>query len=210
MQKLTVLVDMDDTIELLTDAWLEWLNDRHGTAVTKDDIESWDFAAAFPTLTREEAYAPIYIDEFWDRVEPFPLAYEILCRLRAEGHEIYIVTSSAYQTLPAKMEKVLFRYFPFLDWDHVIVAAKKQMILGDVLIDDAPHNLEGFEGLKILMNAPHNRTYDARQNGMFRVSDWQTIYDLIRHYSRICETREIARKLAYYRARRREGKGETL
>lgn len=203
MKKLTILVDMDDTIELLTDAWLDWLNAKHGTHVTKDDIHSWNFAAAFPTLTEDEAYAPIYIDEFWDHVEPMPWAFEILCRLRAEGHEVYIVTSSTYQTIPAKMEKVLFQYFPFIHWDHVIVAPKKQMILGDVLIDDAPHNLDGFDGLKILMDAPHNRSYDAKKNGMFRVDNWRMVYDLVTHYAKVCETREIARKMAEYRARKR-------
>ena len=35
-----------------------------------------------------------------------------------------------------KMDDLLFKYFPFLDWDHVIVTSKKQMIRGDVLIDD--------------------------------------------------------------------------
>ena len=203
MKKLTILVDMDDTVECLTDAWLDWLNEKHGTNVKKDDIRSWSFHEAFPTLTEDEVYAPIYIDEFWDRVQPMPWAFETLCRLRAEGHEIYIVTSSAYQTIPAKMEKVLFKYFPFIKWDHVIVAPKKQMIFGDVLIDDAPHNLEGFEGLRILMSAPHNRSCDAKKKWMFRVDDWRTIYDLVTQYAKICETREIVRRMTEYRTQKR-------
>ena len=184
-KSLTLLVDMDDTIELLTDAWVDWLNEKHGTDTVKDDIHSWDFAAAFPTLTDDEAYAPIYIDEFWDTVQPMPWAFETLCRLRAEGHEIYVVTSSAYQTIPAKMEKVLFRYFPFLDWEHVIVTGNKSMIRGDVLIDDGPHNLEEFDGARLLMTAPHNRDYDAESHGMIRVSDWPEIFELLREFARI-------------------------
>ena len=203
MKKLTILVDMDDTVECLTDAWLDWLNAAYGRHVTKDDIKSWDFAAAFPGLTEDEAFAPLYIDSFWDTVKPMPWASEILSRLRADGHEIYIVTSSACRTIPAKMERVLFQYFPFINWDHVIIAQKKQMIFGDVLIDDAPHNLEGFDGLKILMTAPHNRSCDAKKKGMFRVDNWHTIYDLVTQYAKICETREIARRMKECRTRKR-------
>lgn len=38
MKNLTVLVDMDDTIEGLLQAWVESLNKTHGTTVKKDDV----------------------------------------------------------------------------------------------------------------------------------------------------------------------------
>ncbi len=179
MKKLTILVDMDDTIENLTDAWIDWLNRKHGTEVRRRDITSWDFAKAFPTLSEEEAYAPLYIDDFWDTVEPMEGAYEALTKLQEDGHEIFIVTSSAYETIHAKMTKVLFKYFPFISWSHVIVATRKQMVHGDVLIDDAPHNLEDFPGERILMNAPHNRFYPAEEHDMIRVDNWSQILSLV-------------------------------
>ena len=42
MKKLTILVDMDDTIEQLLNAWIAAVNSKFGTAVTYDDIKSWD------------------------------------------------------------------------------------------------------------------------------------------------------------------------
>ena len=179
MRKLTILIDMDDTIEHLTDAWIKWLNKKHGTEVSNDDIVSWNFSKAFPTLTEAETYAPLYVDEFWGTVRPMNGALEAMADLIMYGHEVYIVTSSAYQTLPAKLERVLFTYFPIIKWDHVIVTANKQMIRGDVLVDDAPHNLEGFDGLRILVNASHNRNYPAEENGMIRAGGWPEIYRLI-------------------------------
>lgn len=185
MKKLTILVDMDDTIECLTDAWIDWLNRKYDTNVRKEDVHSWDFSAAFPMLSHGEAYEPLYIDEFWNDVRPMPGAYEILQKLKLEGHDVYIVTSSAYQTIRAKMDRVLFEYFPFINWSHVIVAMNKAMVKGDVLIDDGPHNLENFDGARILMTAPHNRSYDAEAHGMYRVSNWQEIDDLLCEFSRI-------------------------
>ena len=38
MKLLDILVDMDDTIEHLLNAWVEYLNARHGTSVKVDDI----------------------------------------------------------------------------------------------------------------------------------------------------------------------------
>ena len=96
-----------------------------------------------------------------------------------EGHEVYIVTASAYETIKSKMENVLFRYFPFISWSNVIIASNKQMIHGDMLIDDAPHNLIDGKYVKILMTAPHNINYDAARNHMIRVNSWEEIKDCI-------------------------------
>lgn len=178
-EKYTILVDMDDTIECLTDAWIAWLNNRHGTDTKKEDIDCWDFAKPFPTLTEREVYAPLYEDAFWDTVLPMPGAKEAMEALICLGHEIYIVTSSVHETISAKMTKVLFRYFPFLDWQHVIVAQKKQMIRGDILIDDGVHNLIGGDYVKILMTARHNMNFNAEENGMIRVHNWHEVYDAI-------------------------------
>ena len=48
-----------------------------------------------------------------------------------------------------------------------------------MLIDDGIHNLEGGEYIKILMTAPHNRSYDAEGNGMIRVNSWKEIEKVI-------------------------------
>jgi 5'(3')-deoxyribonucleotidase len=77
------------------------------------------------------------------------------------------------------MDDLLFRWFPFISWDQVIITKRKQLIKGDVLIDDGIHNLEGGDYVKILMTAPHNRSYDAEGNGMIRVSSWKEIEKVI-------------------------------
>ena len=205
--KLTILVDMDDTIENLLVHWIGWLNETHGTSVDAEEIRSWNIQEAFPSLTTEQVYEPLLQDEFWLRVTPKPDAQDYLQTLADDGHEIYITTSSNYKTIPVKMEHVLFKYFPWLDWDHVIIASRKQMIRGDVMVDDGPHNLEDGMYYKILMDAPHNRDYvppdntlfpshieeakngarfrpliDATKiNNMIRARNWQEVYAVITH-----------------------------
>ena len=180
---MVILVDMDDTIENLLESWVGYLNEKYCTNVNPDDVTDWDVSKSFPELTREQVYKPLFDDELWRTVKPMDGAAENLKRLIDEGHEVYIVTNSCYQTLVVKMEEVLFRYFPFLTWEQVILASNKQMIRGDVLIDDGIHNLIDGDYIKILMDAPHNRQYDAAPMGMYRVHNWDEVYKLIRQLS---------------------------
>lgn len=175
MRKLTILVDMDDTIEQLLDAWLRCVNEKYGYHTVHEDIVQWDVSKAFPGLTHEQVYSVILDNAFWKTVDPVPGAAEALERFIRHGHEVYIVTATAYQSVVGKMDDLLFRCFPFLDWDHVIITSHKQMICGDVLIDDGFHNLKGGNYEKILIDAPYNRMFDEKPEGMIRVYSWAEI-----------------------------------
>ncbi|MBR0086884.1 MAG: hypothetical protein IJL98_03995, partial [Lachnospiraceae bacterium] len=57
----------------------------------------------------------------------------------------------------------------------VIITFRKQLLQGDILIDDGIHNLEGGSYKKILVTAPYNEDYDAEGHGMIRVHSWKEI-----------------------------------
>ena len=176
---MTILVDMDDTIEQLLKAWVKRANEKFSRNVTLDEITGWNVAAPYEGLTRKQIYDVTYEPGFWSSVEPMPGAPEALKHFMDEGHEIYIVTATEPEHVEEKMNGLLFRYFPFLSWNQVIVTGRKQMIRGDVLIDDGIHNLEGGEYKKILFTAPHNRYYNAEANGMIRVKTWDEVVKII-------------------------------
>lgn len=182
-RNLTILVDMDDTIEDLLGAWSKALNDMFGTDVRVEDIWDWDLRVAYPSLTDEQIFSVLNENWFWKSVKPLPHAATYLKRLIDDGHEVYIVSSSGYLTIKDKMEEVLFKYFPFIDWNHVIITSNKRMIRGDVLVDDGIHNHIGGDYLKILMDAPHNRFINATGNGLIRVKSWPGIYRVINDYA---------------------------
>ena len=169
---MVILVDMDDTIEQLLKAWIARGNEKFGRNVQPEDVTDWNVAFPFPGIPKQEVYDLTYEPGFWSSIEPMPGAAEALKHLMDEGHEVYIVTSTEIEHVEEKMKGLLFRYFPFLDWGRVIITRRKQMIRGDVLIDDGIHNLEGGQYKKILFTAPHNRYYDAEAHGMVRVNNW--------------------------------------
>ena len=174
-----ILVDMDDTIEQLLSALVKRANERFHRSAAMDDITGWSIVCAYPGIEKRQILDLMYEPGFWDTVDPVPGAAAALKYLMDKGHQVYIVTATEFQHVREKMEKVLFRFFPFLSPDQVIITGCKQMIRGDVLIDDGIHNLEGGEYRKILFTAPYNRDYDAESNGMIRVHNWKEIIEVI-------------------------------
>lgn len=183
MKKLTILVDMDDTLEDLCETWVEFLNEKHGTTVHKNDVCDWDLTNVFPELNEQQIFAPLFDEEMWKRVKPLPKAEENLRQLIVDGHRVVIVTASHPDTVAMKLNSVLFKYFPYLSVKDVIVTSQKQLIRGDVMIDDAPHNLEGGEYFGILVSASHNKNYNAEASGFVRADNWDEIYKIVCDYA---------------------------
>lgn len=171
-----ILVDADGVLEDLSQKWVAYLNEKYGTSVRYEDLKEWDMTAAFPTLTRKQVYGIDFDEEFYSRLEPIPGAVDAVRRLLEDGHKIYVVTTTPYQAVKPKMDRAIFRYYPFLNWKDIIITADKHLIRGDVLIDDGVHNLLGGDYRKILVTAPYNESFDAEANGMIRVSNWEEIY----------------------------------
>lgn len=182
-RKVTVLIDLDDTMTHLCRAWCRWLNAKHGTSVTEYDIQSWKMSDYFPWLTEDQVYEPLHTDVFWLTVEPMTDASQYIKQLIDEGFDTYVCTASLCDSIKPKFDWVIKRYFPYISWDKVIIINDKRLVKGDILIDDGIHNLEGGSYKKILMSAPHNRDYNAESHGMTRVKSWREAYDAVHRYA---------------------------
>lgn len=177
-----ILVDMDDTIENLGLAWVDYLNRKYDKNVNWYDIRKWDMQIPYPDLTEEQIYGALNDEDLWDNVTAKEDASHYLKKLIDEGNKVYIVTASWYTTILPKMERCLFKLFPFLTWSQVIVVLDKHMVKGDILIDDNPLNLVGGDYFGILFTAPHNIDYDDSQADMIRVDNWKSAYLIIKSY----------------------------
>jgi len=185
MKPLTILVDVDDVLENLCEEWVRRLNEKYGTSVSYEDVTEWDIAKFYPSLAREQVFAPLHEPDIWFSLSPKEGAICYLKKLVEDGFDVYLCTSTYYKNVDWKYRGVVKRYFPFINWDHVIVTSRKQMIIADFLIDDAPHNLEGGVYIKILMTAPHNKNYDVNGKGIIRCDSWKEIYEVITNYKKL-------------------------
>lgn len=179
MRKLTILIDMDDVLDNLLEAWVSELNDLYGMSVDPNDINDWDLSLFFKGISTRSLYMPLFWERFWEGVKPKEGAVEGVEKLLDDGHEVFVVTAAHPNTISTKLNKCLFKYFPCITRDEVIVTSHKQMIVGDVLIDDAPHNLIGGKYIGILFGAPHNAKYEAEKNGLIRANSWDEVYNII-------------------------------
>lgn len=179
MKKLELLVDLDDTMEDLIPRLVSALNYKFSKEYTSSDITEWDLSKFYPGITNEDLIEAMSRSDFWELIDEKPQACEFIYKLKRDGHDIKVVTASHYSVLEKKMDLMFFRLFPFLTWDDVIITKDKRRVTGDVLIDDNPNFLNGFNGIRLLMDASHNRSHVVDSINTIRVHDWHEIYDIV-------------------------------
>lgn len=183
-ENITILVDVDDTIEDLIPAWVKWLNKKYDLTVDPNDVDCWEIYKKFPSLAKCQVYEPLYINEFWETVQPKGDAVAYMHKLYEEGYDLYLCTNSNYETIHSKIGYLIDMYFPYMR-ERIITISKKQLLKADFLIDDNPKNLIGGEYNKILFKCGHNRNISMREREqMYMITDsWKEIYNAITDYA---------------------------
>ena len=183
--------DMDDTLTNLVVPWFQWLNRKYNKNVNPYEDIHWDPKVEYPDLSGMQIFEPLFQEAFWETVTPKDNAVYYVKKLIDEGFSFYVVTASHQDTVSIKFNKVLFKYFPFIDRHNVITTSNKQLIKCHVLIDDGPHNIVGeYHGL--LMEASHNRKWDeSKYPKVTRVHNWKEVYENVhRIYNELCKLEE--------------------
>jgi len=140
-----VLLDMDGIVVDLVTPWLEA---AHACCPPSDKpLTVTDVIAAYNGLERtpcgEHVYEHLGHDLFRS-LRPLPGALESIERLVAFGHDVVIVTASSKE--PSTAAAKLAWVEEHLGWSRhrVIVAQRKELVRGDVFVDDSPSNLEAY------------------------------------------------------------------
>ena len=111
---------------------------------------------------------------FFRDLEPIAGAIEGVRALLERGHEVVIVTA-ARRGHRDKLEWVA-EHLPFLPRDNIVFTHRKELVRGELLFDDAPHNLEGVRpyGTPVAMAYRYNARVDCA-----RVPDWPSFLALV-------------------------------
>lgn len=174
-----IFVDMDDICVNLLQEWLITLNQLPGVIPkTEADIVDWDMKLAYPMLTPNQLYGPLYDSEMWKRVQPVEDAYKYLKKMIKDGHEIYIATASYPNSYFIKTEFCLLKHFDFLTPKNVICINNKSLLDGDILYDDYHENLRNFKGVKVLRTKPYNVNCDPECFHV-RADNWKEFYKIV-------------------------------
>lgn len=174
-----ILCDLDDVLWDLVPRWTRWLYMEHGIRVEPEDVKTWDIQDYYPTLTREQVFAPLFHPHFFVNMEPVPGAVDAVRKLKADGHEFVVVTATHHKTAGPKIDELL-RLFPMLTENDIVITGHKNWVDGTVLIDDSVRNVESFPWFSILLARPHNADHKfSRPQNQFRCDSWDDICERI-------------------------------
>lgn len=172
-----ILVDLDGTVVNLTRKWFRVLREEFGDLHLNPDALSpvWDVdrisrggAAVYDILLRPG---------FFRDLEPYPHAVETLWELHAAGHDIVIVTDAGPHNYADKLDWVK-EHLPFVPVRNFVATGRKELLAGNVILDDSPHVLEACVRAGRLTLAM-DRPYNAHVRGCLRAAEWPDVMEII-------------------------------
>jgi 5'-nucleotidase len=114
---------------------------------------------------------------FFRTAPVIPGSQEVLAELNC-AYELFIV-SAAVEYPQSLREKVdwLAEHFSFIPWQRIVLCGSKEIVRGEIMIDDHFKNLDFFPGRTLLFTQPHNQGRDDHPHE--RVNSWADIARLL-------------------------------
>jgi 5'(3')-deoxyribonucleotidase len=156
-----ILVDMDGVLVDLVTPWLADYNRTYGDDLSHEDIGDYSFRGVPLRCSRRDLFALLARPGLFLEAPPFPGAIAAMRRLVDDGHDVAVVTSAPMQVAPdSARQKWLWcgEHLTDAGIPHgFVVTEDKWLVRGDVLVDDAPAQLDRFPSRTIGVRYPWNR-----------------------------------------------------
>lgn len=156
----TILCDVDGVVADLLPVWLDRYNDLFDDNLTTRHISQWDMTRFVKPECGNKIYKILLDPSLYNDVQPIRGSQWGINRLRELGYRVVFVSASHAGTVDRKIRWLIEHDFlPKGDVQRDFISAvDKTLIRGDLLIDDALHNIETFPGHTILLNYPYNQS----------------------------------------------------
>ena len=179
MKELYAKVDIDGTIAQLLKAWLKVYRRKWKHKLYEKDIIDWNTHLFVLPECGKKVYDIVKNPKIYDKVEPVPYALEGVQALRDLGF-IIVYTTACFEGQAGRKYKWLQEHGFWNEKDHYVETNSKHLIIGDLLIDDAYHNVIDSNCYSLLLTQPYNIKYDFPN----RMKDWTEITNIIEEYRR--------------------------
>lgn len=172
-----LLIDLDGVCADFYGFLLKVYNKDFRDDLKFEDLYTWALEPCFKKATRSQIRSYMSVPGFWHQLRPLPGAVEGLKRLQDAGHDVVIVSATPRDATLAGKEKLewVHEHLPFIPHKNIILAARKELIMGDVLFDDGPHNAKARPDSTCVMDAPYNQGVE----GKWRVRTWTEFEKLV-------------------------------
>ena len=183
--------------------WEEAFDDfMAGQGLTKKDQGHFDLRKHYPEVPAEalNTYISVFNESAYMRyLEPMDGAVEYVTKLAEEGYRFSVVTSQTLNKVANRarednLKEVfgdVFENFTFLETGQGKYFALQKFDMETIWIDDKPDNVESGKVLglvPILLDLPHNRSYNNKQMNIQRANSWKDIYDIIKEKHNVTNT----------------------
>lgn len=181
-------IDVDGVVCDTHTSWLAMYNKDYGDNMKYSDITEWGLHNLVKPECGKSIYKYLSLPHLYRHSYPIPYALEGVNFIRSQGHKVLFVTSGFF---PAKAKWLSDNGFLELEGDYlfspeIIFCSDKSNIKADVIIDDNPDNLDGFD-FQILYSQPWNRSHaitrsQVRTTGwldIMGVNNWNDLIDML-------------------------------
>tara|TARA_B100000424_G_C22929106_1_gene494265 strand:- start:324 stop:920 length:597 start_codon:yes stop_codon:yes gene_type:complete len=192
-------VDVDGVLLKWEEAFDDFMT---GQGLTKKDQGHFDLRKHYPEVPAEalNTYISVFNESAYMRyLEPMDGAVEYVTKLAEEGYRFSVVTSQTLNKVANRarednLKEVfgdVFEDFTFLETGQGKYFALQKFDMETIWIDDKPDNVESGKVLglvPILLDLPHNRSYNNKQMNIQRANSWKDIYDIIKEKHNVTNT----------------------
>jgi 5'(3')-deoxyribonucleotidase len=153
---LVIGLDCDGILSDLMPYWLQFYNLEYGDNLRAQDCTVWDTHSVVKPECGAKVYDYLKMPGFWRNLPLMPGAAEGVRSLAAMGHELVVVTDTPAQGVADRLEW-LQEHFPAIPRHNLVVTRRKDLVLVDLLVDDAPHHVRRARGPAVLFDHPYNQ-----------------------------------------------------
>ena len=192
-------IDVDGVLLKWEEAFDDFMT---GQGLTKKDQGHFDLRKHYPDVPAEalNTYISVFNESAYMRyLEPMDGAVEYVTKLAEEGYKFSVVSSQttnkvANRAREDNLKEVfgdVFKEFEFLETGQGKYYALQKFDMETIWIDDKPDNVESGKVLglvPILLDLPHNRSYNNKQMNIQRANSWKDIYDIIKEKHNVTNT----------------------
>lgn len=152
-RKLKIAIDYDDVLALCTQYAVE-LEEKKGNKLDYSSIKQWG-----KTGRDTDVIFKYFADPEFYKTQPlYDGAQKFIKELSNREHDIVILTAIYPQFATIRANKIMDE-FPEIKKENIILSSRKDLVHVDVLIDDAPHNIEDTPAkYPILFRRPWNES----------------------------------------------------
>lgn len=172
-----ILIDMDDCINSFTDYLLEIYNRRTGAAICREDIKEWNLHKYIGDYGMSIFQEAGFFENIPEKNGSIAVLKDLIL---SKDYDVYVITACGSNQELEEKYRWFSRYLPQFNRNRIIRCKEKELINGDVLIDDNPDNLRKCAPFMktVVYDMPTNRDIDD----MVRIYSLKEVVPLLREW----------------------------